>query len=231
MKTVLKADMRPTAAAPDASGMGFRRDVAGFTSIDVYDLENRDLSDVAGIYLTGDVDQEFMLEITGKLAAFVERGGRLAVNGHVQRSFLPGLPRWRKLDFRGPDDLVLTRVTDHPVWEGTDPLAFLYSTGKQGKLEFSELEQIGVAGFYGRGCYLPLPDGARVIHTIGATRAPIDWEYQIGAGTVLVHGGNDLLGFSSADRGTEQLAGNLAAWLAQGTQTGLAGSQEMENAR
>jgi hypothetical protein len=80
-------------------------------------------------------------------------------------------------------------------------------------VEYAELERIGVAGFYGRGCSRDLPDGARVVHTIGRTRAPIDYEYPLGAGRVLVHGGNDLLQFSSADRGTADLRPQIVRWL------------------
>ncbi|MFC0452874.1 hypothetical protein [Rhodococcus jostii] len=150
-------------------------------------------ADVTGIYLTWDVDQEFLAEQREHLNSFVVRGGRVVVNGHVQRIFLDGLTRWRKLEFRNPSDLALTRVTEHPVWAGSDPKAFLYNTGRRGPVPFAELERIGVAGFYGRGCYLDLPDGAKVVHTIGRTRAPIDYENPLGAGRVLVHGGNDLL--------------------------------------
>jgi len=188
--------------------------VDGFREVDVYDLPTACTADVAGIYLTWDVDQEFLVEQRDFLNSFVVGGGRVVVNGHVQRIFLDGLTRWRKLEFRGPSDLALTRVTDHPVWAGTDPKAFLYNTGRRGPVPFAELERIGVAGFYGRGCYLDLPDGARVVHTIGRTRAPIDYEYPLGAGRVLVHGGNDLLQFSGADRGTADLRTQIVRWLA-----------------
>ena len=201
--TVLKAVMAPRDGTV----------VDGFSEVDVYDLPTACTAEVTGIYLTWDVDQEFLVEQRDFLNSFVVRGGRVVVNGHVQRVFLDGLTRWRKLEYRGPADLALTRVTEHPVWAGTDPKLFLYNTGRRGPVPFAELERIGVAGFYGRGCYLDLPDGARVVHTIGRTRAPIDYEYPLGAGRVLVHGGNDLLQFSSADRGTADLRPQIVRWL------------------
>ncbi|MCX0272680.1 hypothetical protein NLM24_18615 [Nocardia zapadnayensis] len=201
--TVLKAVMAP--ARGEYAG--------GFRDIDVYDLPGECTDAVTGLYLTGDVDQEYLAEQRPLLDSFVARGGRIVVNGHVQRLFLDGLTRWRKLEFRNPRDLALTRVTEHPVWAGTDPKAFLYNTGTRGAVPFAELERIGVAGFYGRGCYPGLPEHARVVHTIGRTRAPIDFDYALGAGRVLVHGGNDLLQFATADRGTARLHPQLLRWL------------------
>ncbi|WP_064059906.1 hypothetical protein, partial [Rhodococcus rhodochrous] len=166
--------------------------VDGFREIDVYDLPSVCGPEVTGIYFTGDVDQEYLFDNRDVLDAFVARGGRVLINGHVQRIFLTGLTRWRKLEFRNPSDLALRRVNEHPVWAGIDPKALLYNSGRRGPVPFEELERIGVAGFYGRGCYLDMPDGAQVVHALGRTRAPIDYEYRLGQGRVLVHGGNDL---------------------------------------
>ncbi|MGW0252067.1 hypothetical protein ACWDYH_36125 [Nocardia goodfellowii] len=202
--TVLRAVMEPGSF-----------EAAGWRQLDLYDLPDADLATVTGIYLAADIDQEFLADHRKWLGRFVADGGRVVVNGHVQRVFVDGLTRWRKLDFRKPADLALTRVSEHPVWAGFDPRVFLYNTGTPGPLPFEELERIGVAGFYGRGYYLDLPDEARVIHTIGPTACPIDYVYSLGAGQVLVHGGNDLLQFAGADRGTTALAGQLLSWLGQ----------------
>ena len=187
--------------------------VDGFHEVDVYDLLGACTPETTGVYLTGDVDQEFLAAHRDELTAYVRDGGRMLVNGHVQRIFLDGLSRWRRLDFRSPADLALNRVCDHSVFSSVDPKALLYNSGRTGPVPFDELEQIGVAGFYGRGCYLDLPDEARVVHTIGRTAAPIDYEYPIGAGRVLVHGGNDLLQFAGEHRGTAALRTQIVEWL------------------
>ncbi|MBC7302501.1 MAG: hypothetical protein H5T78_16355 [Nocardia sp.] len=188
--------------------------IYGLREVDVYALPAVCDDSVTGVYLTGDVDQEYMLEQRPFLDSFVTGGGRVVVNGHVQRIFLDGLSRWRKLDFRNPRDLALTRVNEHPVWAGTDPKSFLYNTGTPGPVPFEELARIGVAGFYGRGWYADLPDDARLVHTLGTINAPIDYDYSLGAGRVLVHGGNDLLQFATAARGTQRLRTRLVRWLA-----------------
>lgn len=181
--------------------------------LDVYRLPETELAGVRGIILAGDVDQLFLAEQQPLLDGFVRAGGRVLVNGHVQRPFLTGLSPWRKLAFSGPSDLRLTRQFEHPVWRGTDPEDFLFSTGETGRLSRERLAEIGVAGFYGRGYLSRLPEGARVVHTIGGLGAPIDVEYPLGAGRVLVHCGNDLGMFFSADRGTEGMRDQLAEWL------------------
>jgi hypothetical protein len=201
--TVLKALMAPSDGAV----------VDGFRDIDLYELPAVCTAEVTGIHLADDVDQEYLLEQRALLDSFVTRGGRIVINGHVQRIFLAGLTTWRTLDFRNPRDLTLTRVTEHPVWAGIDPKSLLYNTGRPGPVPFEELQRIGVAGFYGRGWYADLPEGARVVHTIGPTRAPIDYDYPLGAGRVLVHGGNDLLQFAGAARGTARLRTQLVRWL------------------
>jgi hypothetical protein len=202
--TVLKAVMAPRPSGGVDSG--------GFREVDVYDLPGACTDDVSGVYLAGDVDQEFLASRRAELGARVRAGLRLVVNGHVQLPFLDGLTRWRRADYRGAADLALTRVADHPVWKGVDPAALLYNT-RPGRYSPAERARIGVAGFYGRGYHLDLPEGATVVHTLGRIGAPIDHVYPLGDGEVLVHAGNDLLQFASADRGTGSLRRNLLAWL------------------
>lgn len=187
-------------------------DVGRFREIDVYDLFDSCTAEVTGVYLAGDVDQEFLADHRGDLDDLVRAGLRVVVNGHVQKPFLTGLTRWRRADYRGPADLALTRVDEHPVWEGVDPAALLYST-PPGHYRPEERSEVGVAGFYGRGYYLDLPDGATVVHTLGRIDAPIDLVYPLGSGAVLVHAGNDLLSFASDERGTARLRDNLLDWL------------------
>ncbi|AGF72309.1 hypothetical protein [Corynebacterium halotolerans] len=190
-----------------------------FHDVDVYDLEYLDWSGTRGVIITGDVDQLHLLGHRGLLNDFVRHGGRVLINGHVQRPFLESLGTWRRLDYRGPDDLALTRLVDHPVWRGVDLLRLQFTLGagrapEEGLADEAQLRSEGVAGFYGRGYLLPLPEGARVINGLGPLRAPIDVEYPLGNGHVLVHCGNDLEHFAAPERGSTHLAEQLHAWLA-----------------
>lgn len=170
-------------------------------------VQRRDPSDpglfhnTVGLIVAGETDQAQLEDRREELTAFIGGGGRIQINGHIRRRFLPGLTCWQALDFQRPQDLRISRVTEHPVWAGVDPEHF--SSGPK------------PAGAYGYGYHLALPPGATVINGIGRLRSPIDWEYRIGAGRILVHAGSDLLGFADPGTSAEGLCENLSEWLAQ----------------
>ncbi|MFI1313976.1 hypothetical protein ACH4TS_28165 [Streptomyces albidoflavus] len=164
--------------------------------VDVYDLTEELLlgGTVKGLTITGNADQIHLQRQAPLLEEFVRSGGRVLVNGHIVRPFLPGLTPWRALDHRGPADL-------------------LYRTGVPGTPTGEELTRVGVAGFYGRGYQTHLPEGATVLNGIGPHALPIDITYPLGEGQVMVHAGNDLLSFCDPDRSTRHLGPRLLAWL------------------
>ncbi|WP_251141908.1 hypothetical protein, partial [Streptomyces sp. McG6] len=176
----------------------------------VYDLTEELLlgGTVKGLTISGNADQIHLQRQAPLLEEFVRRGGRVLVNGHIVRPFLPGLTPWRALDHRGPADLVITPVTPHPVFEGVDPAELLYRTGVPGTPTGEELTRVGVAGFYGRGYQTHLPEGATVLNGIGPHALPVDVVHPLGRGQVMVHAGNDLLSFCDPDRSTRHRFGN-----------------------
>ncbi|MBA0052521.1 hypothetical protein E0L36_17010 [Streptomyces sp. AJS327] len=183
------------------------------TSLDLYQLSAATLRGCMGVSLVGGCDQVF-LSRTDALTDFVRGGGRVLVNGHVRLPFLPGLGRWRRLDFRGPSDLRISPVTPHPVWEGVDYDELLYRTGGSAAGATGDrLAETGVAGFYGRGYHGELPPDATVLNGIGPHRLPIDIHYRLGDGEVLAHAGNDLTIFADPDRSTRRLGERLLDWL------------------
>lgn len=195
-------------------GMGAFQAPPQMKAVDIYELVSLDLADVSGMLITGMCDQRYLGRCREQLEGFVRGGGRILFNGHVIEPFLPGLPKWRKLVYTRPEDLVIERANEHPVWDGVDVSELLYRTGVPGVHSPERLAEIGVAGFYGRGYTLRLPAEATVINTIGQLRAPIDYLLPIGAGEVLVHGGLDL-GVFAATPGTTltALGSNIIAWL------------------
>ena len=187
------------------------------TDVDAYDLDD-DAARAAilsanGLVIGGGVDHLLLGRYRDELTAFVRDGGRVLVNGQVVKPFIDGLAVWRKLEFRGAQDVRPHAVTGHPVWAGIDYKDLHYRTGVPGTHSYDRLEEIGVAGFYGRGYHLDLPEGADVITGIGQYRLPLDYSYRIGAGEVLVHGGNDLESFSDDRYSTGVLGPNLVEWL------------------
>ncbi|MCC9205951.1 hypothetical protein [Arthrobacter sp. zg-Y769] len=197
-----------------------------FEDVDAYDLDDdaaraRILS-ADGLVIGGGVDHLLLARHRDALTGFVRAGGRVLVNGQVVRPFIDGLAVWRKLEFRGAQDVRPHPVQPHPVWGGIDYRDLHYRTGVPGTHSYERLEEIGVAGFYGRGYHLDLPGGAAVVTGIGQYRLPLDYSYPLGDGEVLVHGGNDLESFSDDGYSTRVLGPNLVEWLAGGTKAGAA---------
>lgn len=202
------------APAPPGAPQGPLSGATGMESVDIYALGNEDLGDVTGIVLSGMCDQRHLGTLRDRLEVFVRDGGRILINGHVIEPFLPGLPRWRLLPYGGPEDLGIERAAPHPVWDGVDLREVLFRAGTPGPHSLETLARIGVAGFYGRGYAVDLPDGATVINTIGQLRAPIDYVFPLGAGEVLVHSGLDLGVFAMTPGTTLTAIGpNLLNWL------------------
>lgn len=166
-----------------------------------------------GLIIGGHADHLLLGKYRSQLTGFVRGGGRVLVNGQVIKPFIDGLAPWRKLEFRGPQDVRPHAVSAHQVWAGVDYRDLHYRTGVPGTHSYKRLEEIGVAGFYGRGYHLDLPAGASTVTGIGQYRLPLDYSYRLGDGEVLVHGGNDLESFADDRYSTGAIGPNLVAWL------------------
>jgi hypothetical protein len=166
--------------------------------VDIYSLDTQPLEEFRALLIGMHVDQRFLAARGRRLDQFLERGNTVTVSGQIAHPFLRGLAPFQPLrDYRVPD-LMVRREAAHPVWDGVveDELTF----------------RRGVAGFYGRGWHQP-PDGATVIHSIGADRRPVDFVYRVGAGRVLFHGGNDLWQYAGATDTTGRIVPQLLDWL------------------
>lgn len=184
MAHVLQLVPRPSTPESDPDRVDIR---------DVYDFDDLDLRDYAGVSVSGACDQRHLAAREATITAWVKAGGRLLVNGHPLTRFVEGLPKHRKLDFHTPRDLWLTELGSHPIWDGIDRRDVLYNTGVPGQHTFEELERIGVAGFYAHAYLVDLPADATVITGIGQGRLPVDLSYPLGDGEVIVHLGNDFV--------------------------------------
>lgn len=134
-----------------------------------------------GVIVPMHADQRHLQGLAPRLAAFIDAGGSVLVNGHVAHPFLPQLAPFVPLSGGGLDALRIHREADHPLFDGvpTDLLTFTR----------------GVAGFYARGGN-PAPADALVIHSVGTERLPVDWLLQRpSGGRLFVHSGNDIFAF------------------------------------
>ncbi len=180
----------------------------------LYELPVIDLAEYTGLIISGSCDQIFLKKHQNQVQSWITAGGKALINGHIVLPFLRGLPITRKLDFRGLDDVWLSQVNNHPMWEGINLEDVVLRTGVPGHHTLQELKAIGVAGFYARAYLGNLPAESVIITGIGAQRLPVDISYRLGSGEVIVHNGNDLHGFSREGTSAQHFSEQIYTYLA-----------------
>jgi hypothetical protein len=166
----------------------------------LYDLERTELVRYRGLLIGLHADQRYLQTRRAQLEAFLGAGRVVVVCGHIARPFLAELALFQPIPDYTVADLQVQREHDHPVWDGvrTEDLTW----------------RRGVAGFYGRGGNPP-PAGATIIHTLGPSRCPVDFECRPAVGgRLLVHAGVDLWGFISSDTSAKRIVPQLLDWIA-----------------
>jgi hypothetical protein len=163
------------------------------------DLNAAHFAASSGLITTQHLDQVGLLQHADSLQALLARGGSWILNGHLARVLVPGLGTYRPLKNPRRADFALTRLSDHPIFDGIDQRA----------LE----EDRGVAGFYGRG-HNPMPQGAVAINGVGPQCLPVDWDWALpGGGRILSHAGNDFWHSGDDDALKQLLADRALAWV------------------
>lgn len=102
-----------------------------------YDLENVNFNEYKGIILSGGVDQILLSKLSGRLCEFLENGGRVLFNGHVEKKFLPMLEIYEPVEHIKYPDFMISLINPHKIYKDLDIRNFN--------------EKNGVAGFYSRG--------------------------------------------------------------------------------
>jgi hypothetical protein len=166
-------------------------------------LTDEAIEGAAGLITGLHVDQIDLLGKRGAIARMLDRGGRMAINGHVLRPYVEEFGRFVPLQRPRRADYVLTRLHDRPVFEGISAR----------QLETNR----GVAGFYGRG-HNPLPEGAVPLTGLGPDLAPVDWVWRRPrGGAVFMHSGHDLWGAGDDPGTTRLIAERLVRWCLGGS--------------
>jgi hypothetical protein len=150
-------------------------------TIEVYDLPECDLSVFHGLLIGTNIDQEFLYTHRDVIASFLDDGKVVTFSGHLLREWLPGAGLFVPRPINNHHDYDLTIVPPvHPVFEGV--------------LDADITLQRGVAGFFARG-HNPPPRGARVVVTLPDGEAAVYEDRVTTRGAMLVHSGNDMIGF------------------------------------
>jgi hypothetical protein len=171
-------------------------------------LTNDDIEAAAGLVTCVGVDQIDLMERRAAIETMLGRGGRMVINGHVLRPYVAGLAPFVPLQQKHRQDYVLTRLNDHPVFEGI--------SGP--RLETNR----GVAGFYARG-HNPMPPGALALTGLGRDKVPADWVWlRPQGGAIFMHAGNDLWGLGDDAQLKREIAERLLRWCLDGQKVEVA---------
>ena len=173
---------------------------SAFRPIDVYDLEAADLLPYLGLVVPGLTDQEHLLRQASKIREFLDAGRVVVFSGMLFRPWLPGAGMFVPKEIRSYQDYLLRQVAPSPIFDG---------------IEIEDLVfRRGVAGFFARGHHQP-PPGAEVILELPDGEPALYVDRVSTAGTIVVHGGNDMIGLGADGTTAGRLAPQLIGWMRQ----------------
>ncbi|ALS24978.1 MULTISPECIES: hypothetical protein [Paenibacillus] len=166
--------------------------------LDVYELPDADLEPYVGMVIPGLIDQEFLTKEKECIRRFLDSGKVLVFSGHLFRPWLPGGSNFVPKTIRSHRDYHVSIHRPHPIFEGVLPEDMTYKQG--------------VAGFFARGHH-PVPEGAEVLLTLPGGEPIVYIDRNSTRGTILVHSGNDLLGYHSNDNTSGRIGPQLLRWI------------------
>lgn len=167
-------------------------------AIDIYDLPVVDLSRYVGLIVPGLADQEFLWREQDRVRAFLDEGKVLVFSGHIFRPWLPGAGPFVPRVIHSYHDYTVRIVRPHPIFAGVLPKDLTYRKG--------------VAGFFARG-HNPPPQGAEVLLTLPGDEPIVYLDRVSTRGAILVHCGNDLLGFADDETSAGRIVPQLFDWI------------------
>ncbi len=166
------------------------------TAVDLDDLPGTDLDPFAGLILSGRSDQRLLAGMADRLAAFLHRGRTVVFSGQLALGWLPGATPFEvapTTDQPGPGGL--PQLACDALFAGVAP------------------NDLGATFLYGHGWHCP-PEGAEVVarRADGTPGAYVDRTST--AGTILLHGGANLLANATTQSSAATIAPRLVAWVA-----------------
>ena len=181
-----------------ASGVDGRDDALAAMPVDLVemdDLPGAGLDGWAGLILSGRADQHLLAGMAGRLAELLGRGGTVVFSGQLTAGWLPGATPFERTG--APREVGPPQLTGHPVLAGVDP------------------DELGGSFLYANGWHRP-PEHAEVIarRADGTPGAYVDREST--PGTVLLHGGANLLAHGTTDGTAARIVPQLIEWVAAG---------------
>jgi hypothetical protein len=166
--------------------------------IDVYDFPETDLTSFISLIIPSLIDQEFLFKYRDRIRAFLDTRRVVIFSGNLFLSWLPGGKPFVAKEIRTVNDYKVSVVRPHPIFEGILPKDLTFKQG--------------VAGFFARGHHPP-PAGAEVLLTLPDGEPIIYIDRYSTQGTILVHSGNDLLGYAGSENTACRIVPQLLHWI------------------
>ncbi len=167
-------------------------------ALDIYELPDLDLDHFSGLLIPGSADQEWLHLHRGLIEAFLDEGRVVVFCGHLFRPWLPGAGSFvpKRIDsFR---DYTVNIVQSHPVFAGVKPEELTFRKG--------------VAGFFARGHHPPPPEAEILLALVDGE--PITYlDSSSSRGTILLHSGNDLWGYTGDETTAGRIMPQLLRWI------------------
>ena len=166
--------------------------------IDEYELESTDLCNYNILMITDFVDQEYLYKHKQIIENFLNEGKVVVFCGHLFRQWLPGCSLFMPKKINSYKDYFVQPVPGAPLFDGVE-------------IEDMVLNK-GVAGFFARGYYYA-PEKAEVCLTFTDGKVISYIDRHTTNGTIIVHGGRNILGYKNAKNTTKKISEQALALL------------------
>lgn len=174
--------------------------------IDEYEFESTDLYNYNVLLIDYFLDQEYLYKNKKIIENFLSEGKVVVFCGHLFRQWLPGCSLFMPKKINGYKDYLVQAVPGAPLFDG---------------VEIDDMvSNKGVAGFFARGYYYA-PENAEVCLTFTDGKVISYIDRHTTNGTIIVHGGRNILGYKDSKNSTKKISEQALALLKEEIHGGI----------
>lgn len=166
--------------------------------IDEYKLESTALSKYNVLMITYFADQEYLYKHKQIIENFLNEGKVVVFCGHLFRQWLPGCSLFMPQKINSYKDYFVQAIPGSPLFDGVEIDDMVFNKG--------------VAGFFARGYYYA-PENAEVCLTFTDGKVISYIDRHTTNGTIIVHGGRNILSYKNAKNTTKKISEQVLALL------------------
>ncbi len=160
------------------------------------------------------VDQEYLYKHKQIIENFLNEGKVVVFCGHLFRQWLPGCSLFMPKKINSYKDYLVQAVPGSPLFDGVEIEDMVFTKG--------------VAGFFTRGYYYP-PEKAEVCLTFTDGKIITYIDRHTTNGTIIVHGGRNILEYKNAENTTKKISEQALALLIEEVCGGINNEKNSSN--